>query len=96
MLPFLDHYAKIYCNIININQTKTPVFCFFFFLKVNAQKNDTYIHIYIYKERKGRMKADLKHIGSIQEAPKGKNKKKKGYKKSHQPSSRTQPIQKVD
>ena len=54
------------------------------------------ISIYIYKERKGNLKADPKHTVAIQEATKGKNKKKRGYKKSHQPSSRTQPIKKVE
>ena len=44
-----------------------------------------YIYIYIYEERKGRLKADPKHTGSIQEVSKGKNKKKRGYKKFTNP-----------
>ena len=34
-----------------------------------------------YIKRKGQLKGNPKHTGSIQEALKGKNKKKKGYKK---------------
>ena len=47
---------------------------FFFFISKHTNKK------YIYEERKWHLKADPKHTKGIQEAPKGKNKKKRNHK----------------
>ena len=38
---------------------------------------------------KGRLKANPKHIRSVQQVPKGKSKKEEGKPKTYPPSSRT-------
>ena len=56
----------------------------------------TEIYIYIYmKRRKGCLKANPKHTGSMQEAPKSMNKKEEGGQKIHT-SPHPLPIKKID
>ena len=47
---------------------------FFFLISKHTEK--------IYISKKDTLRLTQKHIGGIQEAPKSKNKKKRGYKKS--------------
>ena len=53
---------------------KNDFILFYFFISKHTNKK------YIYEERKWHLKADPKHTKGIQEAPKGKNKKKRNHK----------------
>ena len=67
------------CNLFTSSMFRVHIYIFF----IGKCTGKIYI-----KKRKWRPKANPNYTRSIQEAPKGKNKKKRGYKKFHQPSSR--------